>query len=93
MDPISAVTVIEFAAHIASLDRLTGSAILVLPRPEDDVAALDDEAGELEVAGRTADGRVALCLFGDEAFTSDPDPTSIQRSPGALLFAANLAAG
>ncbi|WP_329001015.1 hypothetical protein OHA18_42110 [Kribbella sp. NBC_00709] len=100
------VTVVEFAAHTAYLDPVTGTGYLVTPRPQNDVPApedplveaawsdclggrtrdglslydadrreglahlaeegwepLLDEAGEIEEAGWTTDGRRALCLY------------------------------
>lgn len=36
------VTIVDFAAHVAYLDPATGTGYLVVPRPELDIAALDD---------------------------------------------------
>lgn len=127
------VTVIEFAAHTAYLDPLTGIGYLVTPQPGSDVAApadplveaawsdrlhdtdrpvhlslngadrqhaltrlgeqgwalLYDENGDVEVAGRTADGREALCIYGEPTL-ADPELAAIDCAIIALDIAADL---
>lgn len=128
------VTVIQFAAHTAYLEPLTGTGFLVLPRPEHDVPApepsfveaswsdhsrwyggsaglslhradwnhvlrqldqegwflLDDEQGAVEVAGLTSDGRLAVCLYGDVAFLTQPAVADLERAITALRIAAGV---
>ncbi|GAA1619608.1 hypothetical protein GCM10009789_86650 [Kribbella sancticallisti] len=130
------VTVVEFAAHTAYLEPVTGTGFLVLPKPDDDVPAptdafvevnwseqsreysysaglslhhadwkhalheldqegwflLDDDTGAVEVAGRTSDGRAAVCLCGDGTFINYPDIFDIRRALTALRIAADLPA-
>ncbi|MFG1905741.1 hypothetical protein [Kribbella sp. NPDC048928] len=127
------VTIVEFAAHTAYLDPLTGVGYLVAPRPETDVDALIDplveaawserlegagglkplslhaadreralshlselrwallynEDGNVETAGRTTDGREALCIYGDPE-TPDPSLDAIDCAVIALDIAADL---
>lgn len=127
------VTIVEFAAHTAYLDPLTGVGYLVAPRPETDVDALIDplveaawserlegvgglaplslhaadreralshlselgwallynEDGSVETAGRTTDGREALCIYGDPE-TPDPSLDAIDCAVIALDIAADL---
>lgn len=60
------VTVVEFAAHTAYLDPLTGTGYLVLPRPESDVPAPQDPLVEAAWAScLEAENRPAgLSLYG-----------------------------
>jgi hypothetical protein len=127
------VTIVEFAAHTAYLDPLTGVGYLVTPRPGTDVEAfadplveaawserlnaplrtehlslhaadrnralshleglgwrlLYDENGAIETAGRTADGREALCIYGDPS-AGEPTFEAIDCAVLALDIAANL---
>ncbi|MEU8223702.1 hypothetical protein [Kribbella sp. NPDC048915] len=127
------VTVMEFAAHTAYLDPLTGTGYLVLPRPSTDVPApqdplveaawdnclegaegeaglslyeadlrsafehlaqdgwepLLDDAGEIEEAGWTTDGRRALCLYA-VPFGGEPDLESLQCALLALDIASDV---
>lgn len=127
------VTIVEFAAHTAYLDPLTGVGYLVAPRPETDVDALIDplveaawserlegfdgsgplslhaadrqralahlselgwallynEDGYVETAGRTTDGREALCIYADPE-TPDPSLDAIDCAVIALDIAADL---
>lgn len=127
------VTIVEFAAHTAYLDPLTGVGYLVAPRPDTDVGALVDplveaawserledpgraghlslheadraqalsqlaelgwallydEEGGVETAGRTTDGREALCIYSDPA-TPDPTLDAIDCAVIALDIAADL---
>jgi hypothetical protein len=126
------VTIVEFAAHTAYLDLLTGVGYLLIPQADSDVdalvdplvegawsewlhdvdhpvhlslhaadrqhalnhlgelgwALLYDEDGYIEIAGRTPDGREALCIYGD--------PTAEDLSLEALdcaVIALDIAAG
>jgi len=45
------VTCLTFAAHVAHLDPMTGSGLLVLPRPADDVADPFAVMGSLHSSG------------------------------------------
>lgn len=67
-------------AYTAYLDELTGAGVLVLPPGDHFPSAtalqeldtlgwlvLDNEAGLPEIAGRTADGNLAFCLYADFA--------------------------
>ncbi|HZX07905.1 hypothetical protein [Kribbella sp.] len=127
------VTIIEFAAHTAYLDPLTGIGYLLAPRPDSDVAApadplveaawserlhdlerpvhlslhgadrqyalaqlgehgwevLYDEDGQAEIAGTTADGREALCIYGQPTL-EDPPLDAIDCAIIALDIAADL---
>ncbi|MFC0624097.1 hypothetical protein [Kribbella deserti] len=119
------VEMIEFAAHTAYLDPLSGAGLLLIPPPRDDLVLpaprefgrhgrepkslhradweyalgelerlgwiiFDDENGVPEVAGTSADGRLALCLFGDSAVVREPSLVEIARSLSALRRAANI---
>ena len=127
------VTVLDFAAHTAYLDPLTGTGYLVMPRAESDVEALQDplveaawsghlsdldetgglslhsadrrramsgleqmgwsllrdEDGEVEIAGRTSDGRQAVCLYGPPV-VEQPTLDALDRAIIALDIAADL---
>ncbi|MFI5693918.1 hypothetical protein ACIA58_18880 [Kribbella sp. NPDC051586] len=127
------VSIVEFAAHVAYLDPLTGTGYLVAPRAECDVEALvdplveaawserlndfadtrrlslhaadrrralsclaetgwsllRDEAGQVEIAGRTAEGRQALCIYGP-AIVEEPTLEALDRAVIALDVAAAL---
>jgi len=126
------LTIVEFAAHIAYLDPMTGTGYLVLPHADRDVDAmpdplvdaacservsafgntaplslhaadrrrvvtrlaesgwslLRDENGEVEPAGRTNDGRQALCIYG---------PSSVEQPTlddfDCAIIALDIAAG
>lgn len=130
------VTIVGFAAHTAYLDPETGTGYLVAPRPETDVAALQDplveaawsaqlgdlgatpplslhaadrrralsrleqmgwcllrdEGGAVERAGRTADGRLALCLYGPST-VEQPTLDALDRAVIALDIAAGVDLG
>ncbi|TDO29844.1 hypothetical protein EV643_14311 [Kribbella sp. VKM Ac-2527] len=59
------VTIVEFAAHTAYLDPLTGTGYLVTPRPENDIAAPEGPFVEVAWSERLTDyGRVGgLSLY------------------------------
>ena len=100
------VTVIDVAEHTAYLDPLTGTGLLLLPTDTDTSSPewhstleeldqrgwilLDDEAGKPEVAGSTADGLIALCLYGDTAIIEAPSLAEIYRALTGLRYAAGL---
>lgn len=128
------VTIIDFAAHTAYLEPLTGTGFLVLPRADDDVAApaqpfvevawslqsekfcytpglslqraawehalreldqlgwclLDDENGEMEIAGHSTDGRLVVCIYGDDSIIDEPDLKEIHTALVALRIAADI---
>jgi hypothetical protein len=131
--PYVDVTIIEYAAHTAYLDPLTGVGYLLTPRPGTDVKApadplvdaawsdrlhdhaqpthlslhgadrqhalthlgergwalLYDEDGRIEIAGRTADGREALCIYGAPT-TDNPTLDALDCAIIALDIAAGL---
>jgi len=133
LPPYVDVTIVEFAAHTAYLDPLTGIGYLLTPRPGTDVGALADplveaawserladlerpvhlslhaadrqhaltklgrhgwallydEDGCIEIAGRTATGRVALCIYG-EATVENPTLEALDCAIIALDIAADL---
>jgi hypothetical protein len=93
-------------AHTAYLDELTGAGLVVLPPGEhfpsgmalDELdtlgwLVLEDEDGRPEIAGRTADGNLAFCLYGDFAVTPAPDLDTLQKTLTALNFAAGIKRG
>jgi hypothetical protein len=110
------VTIIEFAAHTAYLEPLTGTGFLVLPSADDDVAApaqpfvevawslqseefcfdqlgwclLDDENGEVEIAGQSTDGRLVVCIYGHDSIIDEPGLKEIQTALVALRIAADI---
>ncbi|WBQ03394.1 hypothetical protein [Kribbella sp. CA-293567] len=51
---------------------------------------LDDDDGRLESAGRTSDGRVAVCLYGDSPIIEEPSRRDLRRALAALRIAAGL---
>ncbi|MGW7680798.1 hypothetical protein ACWGID_08690 [Kribbella sp. NPDC054772] len=127
------VTIVEFAAHTAYLDPLTGIGYLLTPRPGTDVAALADplveaawserlhdlerpvhlslhsadreralaqlgeqgwallydEEGRVEIAGRTAVGRQALCIYGQPT-AENPTLEALDCAIIALDIAADI---
>ncbi len=100
------MTVIDVASHTAYLEPITGTGLLVLPpgqsAPSSDWEAalaeldelgwflLDDETGQVETAGRTADDRIAVCLYADTAIIEEPTQTRIRHALTALSLAAHL---
>lgn len=100
------VTVIDLASHTAYLEPFTGTGFLVLPpctAPHnsdwefalaelDDLGwfLLDDETGQVESAGHTADDRLAVCLYAETAIIDDPSQAHIHRALTALRLAAQL---
>ena len=131
--PYVDVTVVEFAAHTAFLDPVTGIGYLVLPPAGSDIEALSDplveaawserltdlerprplslhaadrqraltclaetgwsllhdEDGAVESAGRTRDGRRAVCIYGP-ATTEEPSYEALDCAIIALDIAADL---
>ncbi|WP_406054451.1 hypothetical protein [Kribbella sp. NBC_00889] len=127
------VTVVEFAAHAAYLEPVTGMGLLVAPRSEIDVVAADDwwpgetwqttwkdcpavglsvhaadhanalevladagwtllEAGDgaVQLAGHTADGCAAMCLYADRTTYEQLVVEDFQRGFTALRTAAKV---
>jgi hypothetical protein len=97
------LAVIELEAHTAYLDELTGAGLLVLPPGDHSPCpialdeldtlgwlVLDNDHGLPEIAGRTTDGNLALCLYADFAVTPEPDLETLQKTLTALNFAAGI---
>ncbi|MEV6286188.1 hypothetical protein [Kribbella sp. NPDC051770] len=97
------LAVVELDAHTAYLDELTGAGLLVLPPGDDQPGpsaltelddlgwlVLDDDTGRPEVAGRTPEGNLALCLYADFAITPAPDLAALRNTLTALNYAAGI---
>lgn len=100
------VTVTDVGTYTAYLEPFTGTGFLVLPpgrsAPDSDCEAvlaeldefgwflLDDETGQVGTAGRTIDGRIAVCLYAVTAIIDEPTQSDIRHALTALTLAARL---
>ena len=51
---------------------------------------LDDEQGGVEIAGHCTDGRLAMCIYGDESIIDEPSLDDIRAALTALHIAAEI---
>jgi hypothetical protein len=98
------VTIVDLADHTAYLEPRTGTGFLLVPglsQPVDWEDALDrldplgwflldDEFGDVETAGHSYDGRLAICIYGDDSIISAPSLADIRAALVALRLAAGI---